>query len=533
MKHKFLAVVFCCLILLSSLAIISPAAESDENAAAKAESFIGGIVAYNQPNSNIQEWINASLADSAGNGAEWYILALSQYGEYDFSLYEQALVKYLQNNREDSAASREKFALCLSAVGSTNGYIAWVTENAIGELGIMSYIYGLHLLNNGYKSAEHTVDSVIAKLLSLQLSDGGFAVNGEYGDNDVTAMTLQALASHYESKPEVKSAVDKALMLLSSRQDEDGDYASYGVYNPESTAQVLVALSSLGIDCESDTRFIKNGNTLFDGIEKYRLPNGSFCHKAGGESNGTATVQVFYAMVSYLRMKEGKSPLYIFDNAVPDEVKEADSLYTEQRGEPPSSGEEQNAGYKPWVILVILSLGAVVAVVLLILKKRNYKNFVALILAVAIAITFVLVTDFRSAEDYYNGQDAPKGNVIGKVTMTIRCDTIVGKSDAEYIPADGVILAVTEFDLAEEESVYDILVEAARKYGIQMESKGGAENTYVKGIGYIYEREFGSLSGWVYHINGVSAEVGCGEYKLSDGDVIEWHYTCDLGKDVE
>ncbi len=535
MKYKVLTGFLCCLVLLSCIGTISVTAEMSDDAVAKAEKIIYGIVAYKQADGNIQEWINTSLADNAGEGAEWYILALSQYGEYDFSLYEEKLVEYLQGNEVYSASSREKIALCLSASGSTNGYIAWVMDNSIDELGIMSYVYGLHLLNNGYTSSKHTTDSIIAKMLSMQLSDGGFAINGEYGDNDVTAMTVQALAPHYENKSEVKKAVDKALELLSKRQGDNGDYSSYGVYNPESTAQVLVALSSLGIDCTADARFIKNGNTLFDGIEKYRLNDGSFCHELGKESNKSATVQVFYSMVSYLRMKDGKTPLYILDNANPDEVKEAEPLYIEPANEPtsPSDSKPHKADYKPWAILIIVSLGTVAALVLFILKKRNYKNFIVIILIVAIGITVVLVTDFRSADDYYNGQDAPKENVIGQVRMTIRCDTIVGKSDSEYIPSDGVILAVTEFDIVEGDSAYDILVEATRKYNIQMENEGSSEMAYVAGINYLYEFDFGDLSGWVYRVNGEAPSVGCGEYKLKDGDIIEWHYTCNLGKDIK
>ena len=49
---------------------------------------------------------------------------------------------------------------------------------------------------------------------------------------------------------------------LSSQQLEDGNYSSYGVPNTESTAQVILALSSLGIDGFTDERFIKNENTL-------------------------------------------------------------------------------------------------------------------------------------------------------------------------------------------------------------------------------------------------------------------------------
>ena len=59
------------------------------------------------------------------------------------------------------------------------------------------------------------------------------------------------------------------------------------------------------------------------------------------------------------------------------------------------------------------------------------------------------------------------------------------------------------------------------------------EMVYISGINYLYEFDFGDLSGWVYHVNGVSPSVGCGEYKLSDGDRIEWLYTCNLGNDLK
>ena len=55
---------------------------------------------------------------------------------------------------------------------------------------------------------------------------------------------------------------------------------------------------------------------------------------------------------------------------------------------------------------------------------------------------------------------------------------------------------------------------------------------YISGIGYLYEFDFGDLSGWIYHVNGDTPFMMCSEYKLSDGDVIEWLYTKDLGNDL-
>lgn len=556
MKHKLLAGLLILIFLISAFCSVSVSAQSN-NAADKAQDFIGSIVACNQSDKNIQKWIDGCLSQNPANGSEWYILALCQYGDYDFSAYEDSLLSYLENNDVGSASSRLKFALVLIAMGSSDSYIGKVADEAIGKQGIMSYVFGLHLLNNIGNDNEKK--EVINTILSLQKSDGGWAITGEYGDNDVTAMTIQALAPHCESNPEVKNAVDKALTLLSNRQKADGDYASYGIDNPESTAQVLVALSSLGIDCENDSRFIKNGKTLIDGIEKYRLSDGSFCHQIGKSSNTNATVQAFYAMVSYLRLTDGKTPLYILDNAKPVEIENEsestlESTQTENTEAPTESNISDNTesetaentisdydsdnspkaqSYKLWSILIIVGLGGACCVILLIRKKKKYKNFVAILLIVALAVLVVCVTNFSTADDYYNGEDKHKDNVIGHVTLTIRCDTIVGKSESEYIPQDGVILDITEFEIEDGDSVYDILIEAARKYNIQMENNGSAEMVYISGINYLYEFDFGDLSGWVYHVNGAAPSVGCGEYKLADGDTIEWLYTCNLGNDVK
>ena len=55
---------------------------------------------------------------------------------------------------------------------------------------------------------------------------------------------------------------------------------------------------------------------------------------------------------------------------------------------------------------------------------------------------------------------------------------------------------------------------------------------YIRGIAYIYELEYGDLSGWIYRVNGESPSVGCGSYILSDGDRIVWHYSLEQGEDI-
>ncbi len=518
----------CALILAVITVILSVLSVSAENAS-RAEELRGGIISNKAEDGNVRTWID-SLCTEPANGAEWYIFSLAQSGEYDLSAYEAALTDYLSENEVGSAVSRLKFAFTLASVGSTDGYISSVMNGSIGEQGVMSVIFGLHMLNNGYKSESFTVDAAVSRLLELRKKDGGWAISGQDSDIDVTAMAIQALSVHKE-KAEVAYAIETALELISSRQAEDGGYSSYGVYNPESVSQVITALCSLGIDFTKDGRFIKNGITLIDVIEKYRLPNGSFSHTLGGEQNENATVQVFSALTAYKRFIDGKAPLYILDNARPGDVEKAPSLNDDTAS---SSPEKHGSGnYKIVASAVIIGLGGMICLVLYFIGKKNKKNFIFVSAITAFAVLFVVFTDFNTADGYYNGEGTVKENVIGQVSLTIFCDDSIGSIDSDIIPEDGVILPHTLFDIEEGDTVYGILTEAARKYGIQIENDGTAKLAYISGIAYLYEFEYGELSGWVYRVNGKETGVGCSEYKLSDGDVIEWCYTDSLGKSRE
>jgi hypothetical protein len=57
-------------------------------------------------------------------------------------------------------------------------------------------------------------------------------------------------------------------------------------------------------------------------------------------------------------------------------------------------------------------------------------------------------------------------------------------------------------------------------------------SAYIMGINNLYEFDAGELSGWMYKANGEFPNYGCSRYQLKPGDVIEWIYTCDLGRDI-
>ncbi|MBR4320571.1 MAG: DUF4430 domain-containing protein, partial [Oscillospiraceae bacterium] len=183
-----------------------------------------------------------------------------------------------------------------------------------------------------------------------------------------------------------------------------------------------------------------------------------------------------------------------------------------------------------WKIIafcIIGGTGLLSCILLFIFKKRNVKNFLFIGILVALASGIVFFIKIETPDTYY--QNISKENSIGSVQITIRCDTLLDKADSEYIPSDGIILEMTEIPLSEGETVYDILTQTAQIYHIQMEHNS---SFYISGIHYLYEMQYGDLSGWMYRVNGELPSVGCAEYILHDGDVIEWLYSCDIGNDL-
>jgi len=127
------------------------------------------------------------------------------------------------------------------------------------------------------------------------------------------------------------------------------------------------------------------------------------------------------------------------------------------------------------------------------------------------------------------------------VTMHIRCDTAVASGmhkEAKWagiVPASGVILSTTTFEVKDGDTVFDLLCQVRDKYKIHMQYTGiaNSSSTYIQGINNLYEFDGGRWSGWMYSVNGWYPNYGCGVYFVKAGDKIEWNYTCDLGRDLE
>ncbi len=162
--------------------------------------------------------------------------------------------------------------------------------------------------------AEPSMDEaeMVDALLSYK-AEGGFALSeGGALNADVTAMAVQALAKAYD-QPAVKEAVDTALATLSELQSADGQIATENgeVKSLETVAQTIVALTELGMDPDTDARFVKGENSLVDALFAYAEADGSFRHLlTDEESSQMATEQALYALAALDRFYAEKNTLY-------------------------------------------------------------------------------------------------------------------------------------------------------------------------------------------------------------------------------
>ena len=512
---------FLCIALMLSLWVLPAEAATGLTP----ESVMDGILANALEKSGadtIQQWLDTGLSEGAGKGTEWYVFALLERGEaLDYSRFAAALQDYADTHEVSNASTRERIALCLHAMGYVSPYTEEVANNSIGQLGLMSYVFGLHLSNNGV-NCSLSAEEIIRAILELEKEDGGWAISGTKGDPDATAMVLQAFAPHREQEA-VAEAIERGLRFLSENQLDNGAYRSFGQECPESICQVIVALCTLGID-PLDEAYQKNGITLLDALYAYRLEDGTFRHTMDTDSNTLSTMEVLYAMAAYESYLQGGKALYEFESPTVD-IREAQTKAAESE-----SGREPLLSGKKLYLAIAAGLAALAACAWFFFSgKRHAKNFLFVLLVFALALYLIFSVRIEKTEDYYQS-----GSVTGKTvtaTISISCDTVKGEKD--YIPADGVVLKPTEITLSAGSTAYDQLVEACKSHGIHLDKEESVfGSAYVKGLANIYEFDFGDLSGWMYCVNGEYSKVGAEEYKLRAGDSVEWRYTKELGKDI-
>ena len=283
----------------------------------------------------------------ASDRGEWAVLGLARAGVELSDAYIQAyygkVVAYVQKNmgadgvladpesHNPTVTDNERIILALTAigkdpanVGGKNLLAALQDRNIMqvtntSDTDINGLVFGLLALNSG----NYTQDSywLVQAILTQQNENGSWSASADrkpVGDVDMTAMALQALAPYYNEGGDttVNAAVDKALQWLSAK------YKNTGYTSAESCAQVVVALSALQLNANSDSSFVKTVDgaptSVLGDLLRYYLGEGQgFKHAASGKTaDQKATEQALYAMAAYERYCRRTKALYDMTDAV-------------------------------------------------------------------------------------------------------------------------------------------------------------------------------------------------------------------------
>ncbi len=367
MKKNLLAFFLVITIIVTSIPI-STFAKSTETIT-EYELEIAILETFNWAKQGYDILLNDEFLENVGTtDGDWFPIAMGIYGyetdtfnNYLSAIEDDVTEKYATSSKLDRNKATEwhRISLAVTAMGGDptdvggEDLIADGTYNcvvsSVDRQGINGTIWALIALDSMNYSipsdAKYQREDLIALILERQMSDGGFTLGGSStndlaSDPDITAMALQALAPYKDStetyiayggeEKTVGQVIEESLNQMSLIQEDDGDFSSWGTQNVESTAQMLIALTSLGIDPYEDERFIKNGNTLIDGILKYKTEDGGFAHSfindpenpsaVAGESNRMASEQAVLGLISYYKLINNDGRLYDFTEKVDEDV---------------------------------------------------------------------------------------------------------------------------------------------------------------------------------------------------------------------
>lgn len=559
---------------------------------------------WKTPYRKTQTYLKSAVPNPTVNSVkgEWAIIGLARsdasMSTNYYSSYYDKVVAYVDSHINAAgqlhtikSTDNSRVALAVTAigkdprnVGSHNLLTALNDVDYVNQQGVNGPIWALLALDSKNYDAPGRED-LIASILSQQFEDGGWAVTPEgsapvtTADVDMTAMAIQALAPYYNTRKDVKDAVDKALVCLSRKQLDDGRFQSWGTTNSESAAQVVVALSALGIDADKDSRFVKSGNSALDGLLYFAVETGGFGHD-DKVVNQMATEQAYYALAAYDRFSRKANRLYDMRDVVPmedvdaqgvinlinnigyvdensyDRIADARSAYDKLSAEDKKKVTnyddltDAEARYK-----VILSEKQTEQYKLL---KDHYdqllndstkkygtaaKKKLLSILQTAQKDMNAAVSCERVNAIYYKAIDDLDAVKPGDISVTFR---LIGALEAtqdvnltndSYLPEYVTWVPTATYELAENATVYDLFTKAMGEAGLRYV---GAENNYVSTIyapsclgGYaLSEFTNGTRSGWMYTVNGTHVNKGLQYWTLKDGDVVIWHYVNDYAHEV-
>lgn len=266
-------------------------------------------------------------------GDEWLIIALSRSGNLSSEQsqsYLNDLANYLK--KTGGILSTNKYTeysrtiLALSALGiDAQNFYGYNLLTPLADFdkvcyqGINGPIFALLALDsrnypmpqNSQSSTQASRELYLEYILAAQTTDGGWNLSADpkkAANTDLTAMALQAL-SKYQDQSEVAIGIQKALTYLAQNQDQSGAYASDGIINAESTAQVIIALCELNLNPEEYFTTTNDAN-MVDALLSFVAKDGFKHHLSDSHADALATEQSLCALTALNRYTHHSSSLY-------------------------------------------------------------------------------------------------------------------------------------------------------------------------------------------------------------------------------
>ncbi len=340
-------------LLLSAIIIIgvSPITRASEDVTAEGNDIYHII---STGIGSAEDYLGEQLQEVHNNGGvsygfEWYIISMLRAGKVvDSDILDEYYASVSETVKGWGADVKptdvEKVALALAVMDKNITDVEGVdlisiicNSEKLGD-GANELAYALIAIYASGKvtpnDAKWNERDIIDELLGFQATDGGFGLSDDTISNvDITAICVQALAP-YKEEEAVKNSIDKALTYLSENASDKWNYAD----NPNSTAQVLLALATLGIDVTNPSNGFGNSaqENIITALEKYRNTDGSG-YVYSSSVNSMATVQVMQAYDAY--RKTYKEGIQYWDfgtdgQAYDDEIENEETKPEEKEAEP-------------------------------------------------------------------------------------------------------------------------------------------------------------------------------------------------------
>lgn len=449
---------YLCLLLLVVMIIAVPTplfaetgiseqnTKSDENAQPSEENDIFTDI-ISQGIGSAQEYLREQLASLHNDGGvtygyEWYIITMLRGGKsIDSSVLEEYYSSVAETvkgwDEEVKPTDAEKTALALAVMGKDITDIDGVNlidiicnsekldegANALAYALIAIYASGKEIPED----AKWNTDSMINALLEFRTAEGGFGLyDNNTSDVDMTAICVQAL-SLYRGAENTDNAIAGAVGYLSGIVSENWDFSD----DPNSAAQVLIALATLGIDVtDSSNGFgVDEHNNIITALEKYRSTDANG-YIYGSSVNPMTTVQVMQAYDAYRKAhKEG----IIYWNFAADGQIYDDEALDDDASDNEEPEQEENAAAPVDVYVTIADEGKIVS------DKNGGYAAQAKVTVSDIDKNGILTVDealYAAHEEYYDG-GAQKGYASQGTAYGLSLAKLWGKGSAEEPTAAG------------------------------------------------------------------------------------------------